>query len=276
MNPIIQFSYKMDSTSLRYELTLETSSDKTGLREDEVRPTEMVPVFSTNFGTSALSSSPLKTTSSGRHQDLCSEDISTCGSHGSAGQEIVAMSPGAVQIPANQLQNDCHMSPFISYRHNFCTRGEYPTNPSLYQHWPLEYPQVAPVQTQANPNNQSTPAFYHSQYSGTSFEAGTLNNAMPGVPRPLALGLASHWSTSQNPTHRQRKKRIPYSKQQIAELERAFENNRFLTPEVRLNISFRLGLTERQVKTWFQNQRQKEKRLLRVQQQLIKPSCPGL
>ncbi|XP_072435268.1 homeobox protein Hox-C12-like isoform X2 [Chiloscyllium punctatum] len=245
MNPTIQFSYKMDSTSLRYELTLETSSDKTGLREDEVGPTEMVPIFSTNFGTSAFSSSPLKTTSSGRHQDLCSEDISTCGSHGSADQEIVAMSPGAVQIPANQLQNDCHMSPFISYRHNFCTRGEYPTNSALYQHWPLEYPQVASVQTQANPNNQ-------------------------------ALGLASHWSTSQNPTHRQRKKRIPYSKQQIAELEMAFENNRFLTPEVRLNISFRLGLTERQVKTWFQNQRQKEKKLLRVQQQLIKPSCPGL
>ncbi|XP_048391011.1 homeobox protein Hox-C8-like isoform X1 [Stegostoma tigrinum] len=265
----------MDSTSLRYKPMLETFSDKAGLIEDEVRPTEMVPVFCTNFGTGDFSSALLKTSSSGRHQDLCSDDISTCGSHGSANQETVAMSFGAVQIPANQLQNDSHTSQFISYRNNLCTRGEYPTNPSLYQHWPLEYPRAAPVSTQANPNHQDMPTCNYSQNARAPFEGGTLNNAMPGVPRALAVGLTTRWLTSQNPAHRQRKKRIPYSKQQIAELEMAFENNRFLTPEVRLNISFRLGLTERQVKIWFQNQRQKEKKLLRVQQ-LAKPSCPGL
>ncbi|XP_041056252.1 homeobox protein Hox-A4-like [Carcharodon carcharias] len=266
----------MDSTSLQYKLTLETSSEQTGILQDEVRPMEMVPALSTNFGiSSALAPSPLKTTSSGKCLGLFSEDNSTCGSLGSSDQEIVAVSPEAGQFLTNQLRNDSHISSFTSYRHNLCTRGEYPTNSPIYQHWPLEYPRAAPVQTHTDPSNQSMPAFSHSQYCGAPFSGGAFNTAMAGVPRHLALGFTSQWSASQNPTHRQRKKRIPYSKQQIAELEMAFENNRFLTPEVRLNISFKLGLTERQVKIWFQNQRQKEKKLHRIQQS-VKPDCPGL
>lgn len=264
----------MDATSLQYKLTLETSSDKTGILQDEVRPTEIAPVLPTNCGnSSAIVPPPLKTTSSGKCQSLYSEDISTYGSFGSADREIVAMSPAAEQFPTNQFRNDNHIPSFTSYRHNLCTRSEYPTNCPIYQHWPLEYPRTAPDQPDAN--NQGMAAFSHSQYCEAPFTGGTLNPAIAGVPRHLALGYASQWSTSQNPIHRQRKKRIPYSKQQIAELEMAFENNRFLTPEVRLNISFKLGLTERQVKIWFQNQRQKEKKLLRVQQS-VKSGYPGL
>uniref|UniRef100_UPI00398F1181 homeobox protein php-3-like n=1 Tax=Pristiophorus japonicus TaxID=55135 RepID=UPI00398F1181 len=266
----------MDSTSLQYKLTLETSSDKTGILQDGVRPMEMIPVLSTNFGiSSAMSPSPLKTTPSGTCHGLYSEDISTCGSHGIADRELVAVSPEASRFPANQLQSDSHISSFSNYRHNPCTRGEYPTSSSIYQHWPLEYPRAAPAQTHTDPNNLGMSAFSHSQYYGAHFSGGALSTAMPSVSRHLALGFTSQWSTSQIPVHRQRKKRIPYSKLQIAELEKAFEKNRFLTPEVRLNISFKLGLTERQVKIWFQNQRQKEKKLLRVQQP-INPNCPGL
>ncbi|XP_067842905.1 homeobox protein Hox-D12-like [Heptranchias perlo] len=266
----------MNSTSQQYKLTLETSSDKTGILQDGMRPMETIPVLSTNFGIpSAMSPSPLKTTPGGRCHGLYSEDISICGSHGSADREIVAMSPEAGRFPANQLQSDSHISSFTSYRHNPCTRGDYPTSSSIYQHWPSEYPRAAPVPNQIDPKNLGMPIFSHSQYCGAPFSGGALNTAMPSVSRPLALGFTSQWSTSQNLVHRQRKKRIPYSKQQIAELEKAFEKNRFLTPEVRLNISFKLGLTERQVKIWFQNQRQKEKKLLRVQQ-AVNPSCPGL
>ncbi|XP_038646325.1 hematopoietically-expressed homeobox protein hhex-like [Scyliorhinus canicula] len=267
----------MDATSLQYKLTLETSSDETGIRQDEVRPTEMVPVLiSPNFGmSSAMAPSPLKPLSSGKCHGFYSEDISTCGSLGSAARETVAMSPAVGQYPTNQFGNDSHISSFTSYRHNLCTRSEYPTNCPIYQHCPLEYPRAVPAQTQTDPSNQRMPAFSHSQYCEAPFTGAARNTAMAGVTRHLALGFASQWSTSQNPIHRQRKKRIPYSKQQITELEMAFENNRFLTPEVRLNISFKLGLTERQVKIWFQNQRQKEKKLLRVQQS-VKAGYSGL
>ncbi|MGH0136088.1 UNVERIFIED_CONTAM: hypothetical protein FKN15_030764 [Acipenser sinensis] len=72
---------------------------------------------------------------------------------------------------------------------------------------------------------------------------------------------------------RKRKKRIPYSNHQKAELEKVFEKNHFLTPEIRFNISSKLALTERQVKIWFQNQRQKEKKRLSMQQH-INPNSP--
>ena len=53
---------------------------------------------------------------------------------------------------------------------------------------------------------------------------------------------------------------IRFTNEQTVTLENQFEHQKYLSPTERKKISLELGLTERQIKTWFQNRRAKWRR----------------
>ncbi|CAH2322372.1 hematopoietically-expressed homeobox HHEX [Pelobates cultripes] len=115
------------------------------------------------------------------------------------------------------------------------------------------------------------PAFTHPALAA-SYGASTFHSPLYPFSRPMGeyhalirhdpMGKPLLWSPFiQRPLHKRKGGQVRFSNDQTIELEKKFETQKYLSPPERKRLAKMLQLSERQVKTWFQNRRAKWRRL---------------
>uniref|UniRef100_A0A8C5PDE4 Hematopoietically-expressed homeobox protein HHEX n=1 Tax=Leptobrachium leishanense TaxID=445787 RepID=A0A8C5PDE4_9ANUR len=94
------------------------------------------------------------------------------------------------------------------------------------------------------------------------FSARPLGEYSHALIRHDPMGKPLLWSPFiQRPLHKRKGGQVRFSNDQTIELEKKFETQKYLSPPERKRLAKMLQLSERQVKTWFQNRRAKWRRL---------------
>ncbi|XP_031829008.1 homeotic protein caudal isoform X2 [Nomia melanderi] len=123
----------------------------------------------------------------------------------------------------------------------------------------------------SNPGTPSTPP---ANNNNNSITANNNNNTTPIRPTqirsPYEWMKKTSYQSQPNPgkTRTKDKYRVVYTDHQRLELEKEFHYNRYITIRRKAELAATLGLSERQVKIWFQNRRAKERKQVKKREEL--------
>ncbi|XP_013783381.2 homeobox protein CDX-1-like [Limulus polyphemus] len=131
------------------------------------------------------------------------------------------------------------------------------------------------------PDNGATTSTDESPSPCSGISSGLVPS--PGIrnqPRPQPVRSPYEWMkrpSYQQPgqvlpgkTRTKDKYRVVYTDHQRLELEKEFHYSRYITIRRKTELATMLGLTERQVKIWFQNRRAKERKQARKQEEILR------
>lgn len=159
------------------------------------------------------------------------------------------------------LQKNCKKIPYDPSYKNFkptiVSPPPPPTPATIENHQPENLALNTPPLT---PNSSTSPGHWTTnqmQGNPSSSSSTFLSSIFANHSNLLPFPLSPQTDTQ---GHLPKKSRQQYNKAQTASLEYEFGVSKYLIRRRRAMIAERLGLSERQVKVWFQNRRQKEKK----------------
>ncbi|GAU94059.1 hypothetical protein RvY_05900 [Ramazzottius varieornatus] len=90
--------------------------------------------------------------------------------------------------------------------------------------------------------------------------AASSHYGLKSLPHVHMNGMGPYFHSSR-PIHKRKGGQVRFSNDQTIDLEKKFKSQKYLTPAERKKLAKTLTLSERQIKTWFQNRRAKWRRL---------------